>query len=46
MRTKYVFPFHIFLRAIFRENQKSQGTRKKIEFFFFWQQNIPFSDLI
>ena len=34
MRTKYVFPFHIFLRAIFRENQKSQGTRKKIEFFF------------
>ena len=33
------------LRAIFRENRKSQDTRKKLEFFFFCQ-NIPFSDLI
>ena len=33
------------LRAIFRENRKSQDTRKKIEFFFFCQ-NIPSSDLI
>ena len=33
------------LRAIFRENRKSQDTRKKMEFFFFCQ-NIPFSDLI
>ena len=33
------------LRAIFRENRKSQDTREKIDFFFFCQ-NIPFSTLI
>ena len=32
------------LRAIFRENRKSQDTRKRN--FFFFCQNIPFSDLI